>query len=279
MHYPSIDSKQTTRPRLTPRLYGFGFANLFHLQEYPGAALVGTAIPIFGSGDPLWSLAVEWWIYMLFGVIAFRVVTLPALALALIASVSVMHNLVGGTGDRIAVVWLLGWLTFWAWKKGQGRIPSAAKPAALCGGTVLAVLALASVGFAPHRSHFGLDLPFALLTGSALLLFLLGSQVNSGPEARELLAGQHNATNTHLTHAIKGGAAYSFTLYLTHFSILTVLYDLRGALSPPLLVALAIVVSNGVAWLVARLGEQHTARLKQWMWRCWGLAHGNHQDD
>ncbi|MGB1307441.1 MAG: acyltransferase family protein [Oceanihabitans sp.] len=42
--------------------------NLFMLEDFPGQVLVtNQPITSFGSGRTLWTLAVEWWLYMAFG--------------------------------------------------------------------------------------------------------------------------------------------------------------------------------------------------------------------
>lgn len=230
-------------------------ANLLHLQEFPG-----TGLPIFGTGDPLWSLSVEWWLYVLFGLLVLRPKGLWLL-LWPPAVISVAWNSVAGTGDGIALVWFLGWALFLLWRRVRRRTLSIGPRWCLATfGAVAALMGTWSAVEWGERSHFGLDVPFALAAAVALLAWLLAlggsSEARSGSPARRDVRG--------VAGWVHRGAAYSFTLYLTHFTVLTLLYEWQGEIDAWILVALACLLCNAVAWGLSWAGERHTGRLRGW---------------
>lgn len=69
------------------------------------------AIDRLGSGRPLWTLAVEWWIYMLFGwLVLARRQDRPSRYWLILALFSIVPawNAVTGLGDGIALAWVYG---------------------------------------------------------------------------------------------------------------------------------------------------------------------------
>lgn len=229
------------------------FANLFHLQEFPGLGL-----PIFGTGDPLWSLAVEWWIYILFGLLALRPSGLWLL-LWVPASISVAWNTVYGTGDGIAMVWCLGWAAYILWHRGRRLEQSAQRNSALwiIGAAAFAVGVWSAARWG-SRSHFGLDLPFAGTAAVTLVAWLLALDGGRATQSRPRRAFG-------IRGWVRSGADTSFTLYLTHFSVLTLLYEWRGHLSPLAMVLAAVLLCNAVAWVLSWCGERHTGSLRAWL--------------
>ncbi|HSB01651.1 MAG TPA: acyltransferase family protein, partial [Anaerolineales bacterium] len=105
--------------------------NLLMLQDYPlkqflkslpflpaKLSLFLPAPPTsFGSARPFWTVAVEWWIYLLFGWVVLGSVTREKrrfvfwLILALLLIVPGI-NLIGGRGNGLTMVWLLGVLVY-----------------------------------------------------------------------------------------------------------------------------------------------------------------------
>lgn len=240
--------------------------NLLNLQEFPF-----TELPIFGTGDPLWSLAVEWWIYLFFGLVVLRPRG-PWLMLWPPALLSVGWNSLGGTGDGIALVWFLGWAVFVAWRHARRWIssPLSRRCLVVFGGTAALFGAWCAAHWG-HRSHFGLDLPFATASALALLAWVLaldGSSDRTGREGRRPESATSRAPEWwSASRWIRAGADISYTLYLTHFTVLTLLYEWREHFDPLTLVASAFVLCNSVAWALSWLGERHTGRLRSWIRR------------
>lgn len=93
--------------------------NLFMLQDYPLWPIVGKLfsqfknITSFGSGRPLWTLAVEWWMYLWFGYLVLgslklNRVNFKNLMITGFLSVVPMYHMILGRGNALTWIWLLG---------------------------------------------------------------------------------------------------------------------------------------------------------------------------
>ncbi len=221
-------------------------ANLVHLQNYPG-----TGLPVFGSGEPLWTLSIEWWLYVFAGVVALGRAggrwSVLALLLALPAAGSVTVNLLGGPGHGIAATWLYGALTYVAVLRGGRTEHPAPAGLWLAGGLLASAFAVARFATldASHPMK-AFDRPAAVLLAVAFACFIGWCQASSGPPREVPEVGRR------LAHFL---ASYSYTLYLTHFTLLTVLYEARGSVDDRLLLVTALVACNLVAAGWSRLGE------------------------
>ncbi len=230
------------------------FGNLFMLQEYPlfqilhrlGLPNQPWFIDDYGSARPFWTVAVEWWIYLLFGALAFLAVRRwrprPAgvAAIAAVAIVPVLH-LMGGSGRCMSLIWLLGlgtalMLSWRGWTPPRLRRTGRALT---IGSAVLLVGRIAYAGFDPY--DFQTDI---FVAG---LLF--------GP----LMALSSRPASAFIVPWAKFGAGYSYSLYLIHYTVLVAAMLLLPHGLPALLLAilLANALSIGFWWLF----ERHYARM------------------
>ena len=71
----------------------------------------------FGSGRPLWTIAIEWWIYLIFGWVTLVIRRDPrsprGWIMASVFAVIPLYNLVDGRGHSLTLTWLLGAGAFW----------------------------------------------------------------------------------------------------------------------------------------------------------------------
>lgn len=223
-------------------------ANGLMLQEYPL-----TEIPTYGSGDPLWTLSVEWWLYILYGVLVLcrgRGLWI-GVPLLLVASVSVAGNTLGGTGHGIAVVWFLGVAVYYLLRSTAVHELDTGLAAATA--ILLFLLALARVYLFAAGNAKAFDLHCAVLLAASLLALLCACSGRAPPVSRRA------------RHIVRFFADYSYTLYLCHFSLLTLLFEWRGRIDDRLLLLLGVVVCNGVAWCLAYCGERWHRRLASWL--------------
>jgi peptidoglycan/LPS O-acetylase OafA/YrhL len=215
--------------------------NLFFLQT--------VAVPVFGSNSPIWSLANEFWYYLTIPLAAWLVLSRAqgaakaAGSCALIAMVALLPAaLLPG-----AIVWTTGAAA--AWVAGQARFDPWLRPFALCAAAVLAVLAaLAMARIAPSQAA-----DFFLGIVVALALPVLAKMPSLG------IAYQHSA---------RAISEISYTLYLTHFPLLTMIAF--GGLAPtrltPGLAAFSlygVLISIAVLWaaIIWWLFERNTDRV------------------
>jgi peptidoglycan/LPS O-acetylase OafA/YrhL/O-antigen/teichoic acid export membrane protein len=180
-----------------------GFANALFLQTL-SIGPFGTIAPPFGTITPLWSLAIEFWYYVVFPLIFFALartgrhsisVRLVLLGLAVLLCVGALSSQV-----LLGVVWLLGYLAYEAHRylsdnAAKLRLPLAVASFVIFAVTVIVTKARNLEGF---RLDFLVGISFALL-----IVFVAG--FNLTPAA---------------TRVARFFAGFSYTLYLVHFPIL-----------------------------------------------------------
>jgi peptidoglycan/LPS O-acetylase OafA/YrhL len=250
------------------------FGNLVMLQEYPvfqilrrlGSAEQPWFIEAFGSGRPFWTVAIEWWIYLFFGYIAFFVARLKRLSIRDIVILGVvgvvpLYNAMGGVGQCLTFVWAIGAVAAWA----QDRLMRRGGPEALIGRRrwaqgmalilLLSIVLLAGRAFVTDTKIY--DLQFALFAGGVLFggFFLLGMAPITVPRL--------------VSRTIDRIADYSYSLYLIHYTVL-IWYAVHRPSPTHHDVGTFVevmLVANGAAWIFWFLFERHYHRLA-------GLAKG-----
>jgi peptidoglycan/LPS O-acetylase OafA/YrhL len=215
--------------------------NLFFLQTI--------AVPVFGSNSPIWSLANEFWYYLTVPLAAWLVLSrAPGAAKAAGAcGLLAMIVLLPVSFLPGAIVWTAGAAA--AWVAGQDRFDTWLRSLALRTGAVLAVLAaLAIARIAPSPAA-----NFCLGVIVAMALPVLAKMPSLG------IAYQHSA---------RAISEISYTLYLTHFPLLTMIA--LGGLAPtrltPGLAAFSlygVLISIAVLWaaIIWWLFERNTDRV------------------
>jgi peptidoglycan/LPS O-acetylase OafA/YrhL len=238
--------------------------NLVMLQEYPPFQIlrrlgVGDQpwfIEAFGSGRPFWTVAIEWWIYLFFGYLAFHVARTKRLTgrgILILAAVGVvpLYNAMGGVGQCLSFVWAIGAAAAWV----QDRLMRHGGPAALIGrrrwargvAGLLAISALLMVGRLQATDARIYDLQFALFAGGVLFggFFLLGLAPITVPRI--------------VSRSIDRIADYSYSLYLIHYTVLIWFAVHRPSAShyDPATYWAVFAISNGAAWIFWFLFERH----------------------
>jgi peptidoglycan/LPS O-acetylase OafA/YrhL len=235
--------------------------NLAMLQDYPvfqilrrlGVAEQPWFIEAFGSGRPFWTVAIEWWIYLGFGYLMFRIVRPrrfgagEAVILSALGIVP-LYNAMGGVGHCLTFVWAIGAGTALLRRRLSAIFPLGNRGRARWCWAGVTGVALTALG--GHVLATGLqvyELQFAILIAGVLFgpLFLLGTTTRSLPRI--------------FSRSLDRWAGYSYSLYLTHFTVLT-WFTLRlpseTHWDPALFVAL-FVTANAVALGFWFLFERH----------------------
>lgn len=223
----------------------------------------------FGSGSPFWTISIEWWIYMLFGIITLlflreqKPFPFWLLFVFLFVAVVPIYYLIGGVGNCLTLLWLLGMLfalffinlpsfetifkTFYAKAnlRTMARILFWGSFLCLIGRCVSIKLDTGKLAIGEFQ--FGLFLGFFLFSG----LFLFA------------------AWNLPfwVSRTFRFFADFSYSLYLTHYSTLVALYCFFPAQDHNFLFYFfAILISLAVAILFWLLFEKRyrffAARLK-----------------
>jgi len=242
--------------------------NLVMLQEYPlfqilrrlGMADRPWFIEAFGSGRPFWTVAIEWWIYLFFGYLAFFVARAKRLTgrdLLILAAVGVVpiYNAMGGVGQCLSFVWMIGAGAAWMQDRlmrrgGPGTLPGRHHWAwGLTGIVVLSAILMAGRLLATDGRIY--DLQFALFAAGVLfgLFFLLGMAPVTVPRL--------------VSRAIDRIADYSYSLYLIHYTVLIWFVVHRPAADHYDIATFIkiFLIANGAAWIFWFLFERHYHRL------------------
>jgi peptidoglycan/LPS O-acetylase OafA/YrhL len=225
-------------------------ANLFFLQTI--------LAPTLGSNTALWSLANEFWYYLIFPCLYLgfkKLYTLPTriiyISLALLMLIFV--------GKEIALyfsVWLLGALLALAPRMPQGLHTRAA--GTMSGLVLLGVLGAVALGRLSTEGVGKIAVAVAFVPWLSWLLSKK-SPMRSGP----------------LVRLVKNLAGCSYTLYAVHLPFLIALracwtYERPwpATLMSCLQVLGVCATTLGLSWLLSRVTEARTDTLRKWLDRC-----------
>ena len=242
---------------LDPASYGHGTAmnwktfvgNVFMLQDHPLGKRLDYAVTSFGSARPLWTLAIEWWIYMGFGWLVLRGKKPLVLWLALLAVLLIVpaHNVLFGRGNGLALVWIFGALLYLA--TSARRLLAARTEALVVAFVMFAGLAI----WLLRTTKEPYDPKFAALFAAALLCAVL---------AIDRIRWR---VPPFLAAAIRFVANYSFTLYLLHYSLLDLIAHNPVFESPRANFWFAVVCANSLSIVVAYFTEFRHRALAAWL--------------
>jgi len=222
------------------------FGNIFFLQTLHA--------PVFGSNRALWSLAYEFWYYLLFPFALFAIrkgtplrLRLLYIALFAITAAIATHNVIA-----LFPVWLLGTLLS---RLTPPRItaPWRAVVAALYTPLIFAFI------FWHFRSHLlKMDYALGLLT-LAFFWIMLSAQGRAPDHSWRVAISRH-----------LGG--FSYSLYLLHYPAIFFLVNAFATGRPwpvdsPHLLRMALIAlaTLAYAWLISLLTERHNDAVRNWV--------------
>jgi peptidoglycan/LPS O-acetylase OafA/YrhL len=217
-------------------------------------------VPAFGSNGPLWSLANEFWYYVLF----------PLGLLAILPFTSTRTRIITAALFTFLVVWLRTTLLplFPVWLLGAALL-NLPRPHLSNSLRWLAAATYVPIVFLCTRLHgtLGIVSDYILAGGTAALIWTLLSASQPAPAA----AGQVRLS--------RGLARFSYTLYVVHLPFLTLIAALlvghRRWQPTPAHIAAALgilAVTLAYAYGMASLTEVHTDPVRRWVERNLGIA-------
>jgi peptidoglycan/LPS O-acetylase OafA/YrhL len=232
------------------------FGNLFYLQTI----LCST----FGSNGPLWSLANEFWYYVLFPValgagIAWARRSVRT-AIPLTGLVFCLGFFLGSEKLIGFLIWISGCALVFAYSRMRLRAPGKVIAYILASSVILGVCLLSA------RTANGSALGSDLAVGIAFTLFLFG-----------ILQLEAGASSPSYANAARFFAGFSYSLYVLHFPLLLFLRAwvvpeqrwqptaANGAFG----VLIGAVVLT-IAWIVSRFTESKTHVARDWARRTLG---------
>lgn len=221
-------------------------ANLLMNEGYRG--IFPNALPRepFGSAHQLWTLAIEWHIYLFFGAAFFLFKRRGRIALLvpilLFYAQTSLHYLWGayqvdGVGRGLFSLWLGGAASYLLISRLQIRREAA--------------MLLAIATFSILLTQTGRGEEYSFFVYALLLVAFVGL----------ISWSQRSHGISHVTsQRIRFFADYSFTLYLTHHSLMVLMkafYPEAGAVG----LVVAVIASNFAAILLAEIGEKQHRRI------------------
>lgn len=236
-------------------------ASLLMLQQHPAGLfldqLLGMAqfkLSTFSSGRPLWTVAVEWWLYLTFGLILFglrQLTVSPKWLLALLFCAAIpLFNTIAGTGAGLSLIWGLMCCLAGLYYRNQTRVdsffialdqaPAALRRLVKSLPWLLLALALGRLLWTavletrqPFTRVVFYDFNlYAILVLLAAYPFLIRAKIRDGERNR----------------LARFTADYSYSLYLIHYSLIFALHAAGLGTGKAMLdLALYFVLCNAVA--------------------------------
>ncbi len=221
------------------------FGNLFMLQNYPYLHNIVSIGP-FGSARTLWSLSIEWWFYMAYGITIFyfyKQFLFNKIIYFLLLLVVPIYYILGGTGNGLTAYWIMG--------------------------VMVMVLSFENNIVLNHRSSSFFSLLFMILgtiwiyekslAYHPIFAFILGAFIFF---SLNLLAQiQINMDISKLKKVVHFFAAYSLTLYLIHYSLLDLMRNFMNSENKLTIMIFSILLSNILACCLALKTEMRYKEL------------------
>jgi len=257
---------------------GTFFYNLLMLQDSFPLLVNYTS---FGSARPLWTLAVFWWIYMVFGWLLLgnrgikkKIIYLIILSLFVFLLAIIILGPRYITKVRILITWIFGsvvaiLVNFIENKDGtvllnqnyssitkkiqiraQMLFNWFANRPKLC--LILSAFFFGLACYVVYYSKVAYNISFSLLLTVSLYFFL-----NFSYRSRHKFSDRSKKI-------IKLFASYSFTLYILHYTLLWILSTFKSEISPYLLFVIGFSVSNLLSLVIAYFTEMRSKRVKDY---------------
>lgn len=214
--------------------------------------------PVFGSNGPLWSLANEFWYYVLFPVGLLALIGWRRGALRRAAPLTIVAFIVAAFLGREMLIGFLTWMAGCVLLMAYSRLQGFSKrwvALYIVVASIILVLCLSAARLGKSRV-LGADLS----VGLAFALFLFG--------ILQIDFSMRSHTYANLARFFAG---FSYSLYVLHFPMVLFLrswlapYRLRPNFSHFLFVIAIGVAMLVFAWLVSLFTENKTSALRRWM--------------
>lgn len=212
-------------------------------------------IDSFSTNRPLWTLGVEFWVYVLYAAFAFvsrsTLAAMGCVAIGLFAALLLNESLVGERGSGLPIVWMLGALLYHALKHHAGFTLRRSLVLLPAWGLVAALMFVPEIWQATGSySHL-----YNLLIFANFAFFVMLFPLNGG-ESRPFDAVVNFLGN------------FAYTTYLVHYPVMAMLRAKR--ILPPesaWSVIIAVMLCYAVAYVVSLPFEQRYKPIRDWIWR------------
>lgn len=224
-------------------------SNILMLQDFPLIEFIFKKlekfnfITSFGSARQLWTVAIEWWIYIFIGYLMLQKFTIKSIGIFLLSFFVIFTN-VAGRGNGLTIMWFLGSLTYFITNKNVFK-PTRNKI------FLYIILALPLIIFRLKVNQFNVyDAGFYTLLASIFLLIIIYLQNNK------------NFKIKYFESFFKFLADYSFSLYLLHYTIIVFFMNLNLKLNINFQIIILFVLINIISFLFSKIFETHYLTLR-----------------
>jgi peptidoglycan/LPS O-acetylase OafA/YrhL len=225
--------------------------NMFMLQDFPIQNALTKIfkskihITMLGSARPLWTVAVEWWIYLFFGFIYFKKITHKSI-IFLLPLMIVPFFRIGSGGNGLSVLWFVSLASVYLLKKDTFKGNHA---------LVIALSIAASFVRLLFNNFEVFDLAFSIPLLMALFVYLSYLQTKPIPN---YFFSKISKTSSPL-------AAFSFSLYLLHYTIIEFVRSLQLDMNIYAQVGLLFILCNVISWLFAKATEYNYHKFRVYL--------------
>jgi peptidoglycan/LPS O-acetylase OafA/YrhL len=220
-----------------------------------------------GTAAPFWSVAIEWWIYITFGMIMFRVAAhrrlgLLGWAVLLFAGAVPLWSLVSHRGLLLALLaWIVG-MAYSLLETRVNRVGATRHRIAASFGLVLASLILIAGNYNVNNEIFVLSLSVAVMSGYYGWFNSTRRQV----EGTRSHVHEGHQDPSRFVRFLRFVSDYSYSLYLIHFSILIYISArLSQNRSPAMMIVGGVILCNIMAMLFWFTFERHYPKARRFL--------------
>lgn len=224
--------------------------NVLMLQDFPVfpylkriTGLSELQITSFGSGRPLWTVAIEWWLYLFFGFIIYKKFTFRNIIFWIFLLIVPLYNL-EGRGNGLSLVWFAGAFILYQVKVDKYQIRHAWVLMFLF--LLVALVRLFTNDFEVYDMGFFLPL--------AAVFYLLVKELQQNCDANSFV---------NKFKVVAGVlASYSYTLYLLHYTVIVFIINLNLKLNKWVEISIGFILSNVISYLFALITEFRYPQLR-----------------
>jgi peptidoglycan/LPS O-acetylase OafA/YrhL len=237
-------------------------SNIFMLQNAPSMhgwfSKLFFGAQQFGTGRPLWTLGLEWWLYISFGMWFFfrsAIFKRRYLPFFLAAAYVPFVNTMSAYADGLAWIWIMGAALYFVHKKIDFRkIPLNRY---IIVSAIFAIMSAFTL-YTTRRLYGQItvyDMRFMVYSTISLAAIILAAQYYPKRFSKYKIAPK----------ALTFMSDYSYTLYLIHYSVLVLMQKALAETNAWLTFFLCILASNVLALMIAYFTEFRHKKLAEWL--------------
>jgi peptidoglycan/LPS O-acetylase OafA/YrhL len=217
--------------------------NILMLQDFPLTRYFSSHfnlpwlnITSLGSGRPLWTIAIEWWVYMFFGFLIYKKLTVRNFIFWAFLMIVPFYNIATG-GSVLPLIWFCGALVFYLFKIQRNKVWSSWK--------FIFFFLLGAMARLYFNNFQVYDLTFALLL--TFVFFFSIQEVQQNQHRYDFILK--------IKKPAEVLAGYSFSLYLLHYSVALFIINLDLGINSWAEMLMIFLISNAVAYVFATFTE------------------------